>query len=122
MELNRKRIATFLLLLVVGLPAFAQSGGAKPDKSKKNSNAGPSGGSDSPSSGSALWVTPRSGECQAVNGKALILALRKSPDSKTQPYFVSVAQDELQTFYSGDALIIEVISGDKQDKENRLIN
>ena len=121
MECRFKCTVTLVLLLVAGATAFPQAAAtAKADKSKKSS--GPSGSSDSPSSGSALWVTPRDNACPAVNGKAIILALRMATDSKTQPYFVSVAQDAMPTFYAGEALSIEVIADEEQIKEIPLIN
>jgi hypothetical protein len=121
MRISVRCVLSLAFVLASASSGFAQSTATpKTDKSKKG---GPSSdGSSGASAGSAFWVTPRSNACFGPKDKGIIFVLNPVADSKTQPYFASLAQDELSTFYAGDRLRIEVDATEAIVKEIPLIN
>ena len=117
-----KASLVLLSIILSSVSCLAQAPStSKTDKAKKS--GAPSDNSSGASAGSAFWVTPRDKVCDAVNGKAIIFFLNTAASSKTQPYFVTlVQQDGVPTFYAGEALSIEVIANETQVKEIPMIN
>jgi hypothetical protein len=114
--------ASFVLGLILSVSQTVTSQSKpspKTDKGKKDSSAD---GSSSSSAASAFWVAPRNTACPAPNGKAIIFVLNVAAESKTQPYFASLGQDELPTFYAGEQLSVEVIATEAIAKEVPLLN
>jgi hypothetical protein len=119
MEIAPKCIVALSLYLLTGAVASPQ---VKPAAAKKTDTTKSSTPADSPSSGSALWVRNQENKCAAPNGKIIILALIKDNESKTQPYHVSLGQEDTPTYYAGEPLSIEVVANEDQISEIPMIN